>query len=1741
MNMRVIRRCVGAVLTALVAIPAFTLAQDAVGDVVEVNRGPGIELALFGGTVAVQGHAINLQGIAYEVRELADLHRLAQASVKVSLYADAGPRTPRVAVVERTATSDANGNFSIALDVPVRALSAPQLVVTVSHRGLRERRFEFDAQVRSPLALDVATDRVLYQQGEIVHVWARVFDLDSRQPEARRELHFSCTNAAGTVVGESTTTSSNAGTGLFDIALAPTAAEGQYAVIATIESGGTATTVTKQFRVGRRTVERVMLSAQLEQNFVRPAGTLRGRVSVRTPSGAPIRNARVEIRIEGRDEPFVFQTDSVGIAAFEVQAPAYLSGDVAEQNLDIRAIHPAHGALRTLAPYRLTRAPYSVSMTESNGALVPELNSIAYILVEAASGEPAPAGVTLVARGPAFPNGSVTVQTDAHGLAALPVRIQRNSAAAPSVPDGSCGTGSATSFEIEIRGTRTMSARVSACVAPEADVIPHVVTTAVEPGSEIVFDLQRRARATGRVVLVEALSAQGDVVATAWVEANATRGTIRLPANIQGVVKILARALVSDNVSSPLDEHSPAMAGVGMSDAVLVRPDDAFSLQVETPADPVQVRSHARIGLRTSATVQHAYATLLVRDVAAHGGEQPWSRSWIGEELDAAAVAPTQAAHDLFLRTSLAATLSAGARPIGVAPLNPRPWEEEEAGQVSVDTLRDPLVNRAELVRRGIGTVMRSIEGALSELGSTPEELRGLVVRNGNRSAFDPQIVDTLVNQGTLNDTTARTLGAARMRVEMLTRADASFTFDNVAKRIARARLVQLMRALVVFTDPDNTRAAREVSGEPPERWLSKMLDRGRITAEQLVDPWGHPFVFRRASGTGPRIVIAEAAPLYELVSAGPDGSPGTADDVRDPFERIVARGTPYAVASGEDQLMQSLSTVSAGETVLENMLTAYESIGILAREEQIRGVVAASASELDGDMISEMEGTIGLGRIGTIGHGGGSGSGSGYGSGAGGFNARYAAAPSVQRAQGESAYDFEDDLMQGDLVRPDAELLAHQLRAAAQNGTSQMGETIRERFPATLFFVGEVPLDASGATVVDVPVADALTTYRVEAIAWTGSGWITSAHGDLRVDQEANVDAPVPTFATVGDVVRVPVRVGNRTGHALTARIEVVAENGLTIAAPAPQTVEIAPRDAAVVVLPITLQSAGIGSLIVRAVRASDGTPLDAVRRPMRVLADARLVRVSHETFFRGDNTYTIHVPADASARSASELRITRGALIFNDLQIPNEHVNANHSVWALRVGGQSIPDSLRELTRSILNSPYVDERGVQAAPLDACFAVMTGYDDASISDAHIEAALLAISSQLPTEDAIAQLAPTQRPTVGSALSQFLVALAPAAQLAGTRPALREDLMRVITRLRGLVETYAPLAEEAPDAWANTALALLLLDPTSSRAIELMRRVDARVIRTGETALLDPDSHDMHTLARVSPTATVALLHVLRNDPENAMPFVRELVALRGAMARWDSMGHAIAAATMLRMSANELPASVVVNVDGERVELHPSNGVIVASLPRLETPGDHVIHVQSGEHGAVLAFLDVRYGRPWTSADRPAAIDVTIDGQLGARDGRAALQLQISNRGARLLGSPVVEIDLPSGTEIDEQTQERLTAITGVAPTIEERTLRLTLHSLAPGARLRIPLALRWSLAGSLRGLGVTAFDASTETDASGLRPSRIVASRLIEIADHGAEPTPTDPESISPPPAPPEPIPPIRPLGPVAQVSQ
>ena len=1647
----------------------------------------GYELTLVGNPFAYYGESYHLAGTAYAVSGLAGLRAAGGAQVKVELLAR--PNRVEQVVTERSVRAEGDGSFALDLEMPTRHLVRPRIRITVA-QGQRARTFYQRIELRSPLVFDALADRKRYEPGETAHLWLRLRRQRDGAPVDGRTVHITVTDARGNPVLDQRTATNAGGVAALDVPLEEGAPEGHYRALVRIEDSIVDARRALTFQVARRTVERLFVNVELAQSVVAPGGKIRGTVSVTTPSGTPVAGASVVVTGSGI-ETQQLRTGDDGKVALDLAAPAHLAGDLEQRTLGVRVAHPSHGTIRTAAAFMLSRVTWRVLARAEAGGLVPQVRTEAYLSVTDARGEPPPEGTVLTIEGPGV-QGTVRSATDAHGLIAVPLTVQPGDYGRVAAPSPCAGT-DAVRIEVTVQTNPPAFSEVCVPVASESTLLVRPAHPFAAPGAAITFAIERPHGERGDVI-VEALLGDRLLASTRTRE---RRGSLALPPHIGGVVELRARPVTAVARTAPLDDRGLVAHGVGGSAAVVVRPPDAFSLTLQPNRDPYLVRDEAAITATLSQPSPQAWIAFVARDLAAHGGESPWSLEWLGTSLDRALVAPTEG-DAVLIRASLAALVERDFDTHRPQPLVTPPWGLPAGGrtQARPEVLRDPLRTRAELIRRGAARAMVRLERAVQRRLGTREELEKLLTKRGNRWVFrdDAPAIARI---------RAENLGGQPMTVTMMKSADPGFSFDTVGRRIARTQLVRLLVALRRLSNPDDPNAARAVAGQPPERWLSRLVELGTLPREALIDPWGSPFTFRRAAR--PTLLFSALAPGWELASAGPDGRIGTGDDVKAPFARILREGTPYAVASGEDALMHRLSALAPGPATLAQMARAYDAMSLEATQERTRGPVRGAVSESAvlgalGAPSNELDGAM-------------TGSTSGYGRGGGGMRAR-AEAPldtSMNEAQGGLAPEPEREPAPADGEDTSFDRNAQDAPVPPPEPLSAMGMRIRERFPATLHVQPGQPLQGTSSRL-SFELADALTSYRVEAIAWTASGWTTTARTTVRVDQRATVDAPVPPFATVGDVVRLPLRVDNRSDEPLEVRIEIEGE-GVRIVSDAPNLVQVPAHRGRELVVAVRLPEVGEGHLVVRAA-TTDGEPLDAVRRPLKVWPDARVVRRTIRSVVEGSAGVTLTIPADATPRGAAQLRVVRGSDLFGPLD-----ERGLEGGWARAVLREPVPEPTLAMARRVLRAE--DSRAelrIAFPPIHGALALAVAWGDDDTEDVVIERALRILSEQIPTDE-----------SQGALMMAADVLRALAATLG--RPALREIRQELLERLVAQLASVARSDDVALLSAAAAALALTEGSEAQGQARELLRRLRREEIRYDDQSFVERSQGRGTPEGRFRPTADTALAYAALGERERALRFIRNLLDLPLP----DTTEASIAAAAAGRLGGGGA-TEVRIRLDGTPLELSGDRPVRSASFP---TPGagTHTLAVESD--GVVLLLIELRHARPWDAPpEREARFEVSLEGDIGARDVRAGLALNVRSRQPRLVQTPVAYVDLPAGAELDQPTREALEAV-GAQPTMEGRTLRIVLPTLAPGHRVRLPLPVRWSVGGTLRGLGVAVIDESEVANA--IQPATVKPSRALELPDQGPEPE--TPEAELPPepqPPAPEPVPLLRRLAPVAALS-
>jgi hypothetical protein len=1693
------------------------LSSDALGPVVGglVPPEPGLEggtigyeLALSGSEQLLGGRVEQLSGIAYEVAGLDELRRTRGLDVEVSLIARTprpapGPRAEEVdedaiptgmpfRLVQRAnATSGAGGVFTVALSVPDEALDQPMLVIRVGRRGAPHRRWVINASVTSDVVAELLTDRLLYEAGETLHAWARLREGESHRPVAGRTVTLLVSDVSGQILESYEVVTRQSGAIAFDVPLAASLAPGML----TLElRDGTmrvfaGTLAQTSVTVGTRHLERMRLSVGLDRRLLAPGEDLTGMVQVIAADSTPVEGAEVWVSIGETERAFV--SDARGQAQFTMPTARYLSGDSQGFGVDVRVSHPAHGSAAGSSSFTLTRTPYFVEAMAEGGALPVEVETDLYVEVKNALGEPAPAGLGVEVVGAAVVGRTGRAVTDTHGLVRIRARVPRTAVARSD--GGACSGLFATELSVTIQradGRPPRDARLCVPVQTEVLVLPRVDRVVVAPGERIEVSLLRgRARTPVLVTLVQGHRPR----AFAFADANETRVTFDLPARARGVWEVRVQPLSSDDARGEIDAWGAMLVGTAGITHFIVRPNDAFALDLSTDAPRYPVRGTMTATLATSvAPAERAWATFLVRDESWHAGEVDYAiYSW-SEDLRDILLRPTPS-DDLFLRHALASMVQVDSEVVGEVPVLSEPWNEsriwERPTSAGAGVLFDPLQNREILIRATYAEYAAVLENVLQSMPEYDEEsARQLVVTSRGRTAFASNTFSRLVEQGIAETPPPRGLGGTLLTPADIERANIGFSFEIAAARVARMRLVTLLGVLARVGDTTDPAITRLFAVEPPERWLALAAHHGFVEANLLLDPWGRPFVFRDAGTRRPAIVISDRAPNWELVSAGADGRYGTGDDVRDPFARVVPEGTVYAERSGENALIAELSRIAPGAGALARMAAAYRELGLAAEDERIPSAVFAYASEayVEGDYaeytgVGESGGGMGLGLIGTGAGGGGMGYGSGSGS---GFGSRSSSVPRVRSA------------------------------SAVPIAASALSRVVREDFPATLFFVGEVALDAQGRATLEVVLADAVTTYRLEAIAWSETGWTSSALARVNVDQTIQIDAPIPERAHVGDRITVPVRIVNRGSTPMRVRPSVTIEGDIHLTLSELSAVVVPPEDGVALSIEIGADEVGSGSIRIEALSDTDER-LDAVRRPIEVRPDARPLTLLSEALLEDGDEVSLEVPADALPGGEGEVRIWLARGIFGELADVGD--DAALAAWVASIQHLPVGPGAIEALRSRFPDPTAPNIYLGAGQIGALVGGL--YATRELDDATCAAFLRYLSDQL----------------AAGAVSEplgALLGLSAAVRNRAARPSLDALLMEVVAVLRDLAAAEGARATDSPETWARVAAAMAMVgDPEDEARIEeMLRRIERHVIRLArrsgpvsrpEIAWLEPDSDDGTGEPRVAPTALYALALIGRGRPREALPLLRMLAQVRESSSVWPSSHRALAMAAMgLLTQAEGLGGapSVALTLDGAPLEANSDTRSFVLPEGVLSRPGLHTLRARLPAGIMVFASLRSEHLVPW-DREEPATlpIELTWEGEAGARDTRAALVLVVRNRSARVITRPIVDIQLPSGAELDIGARALLTRAGSVS--ITDDGVRIALSAMRVGGSVRIPLRVRSSLAGSLRGLGVTVRDARGDDGRVAVLPSR-----AVEIPEAGPEPAFDEPApSPAPPPVP------------------
>jgi hypothetical protein len=349
-----------------------------------------------------------------------------------------------------------------------------------------------------------------------------------------------------------------------------------------------------------------------------------------------------------------------------------------------------------------------------------------------------------------------------------------------------------------------------------------------------------------------------------------------------------------------------------------------------------------------------------------------------------------------------------------------------------------------------------------------------------------------------------------------------------------------------------------------------------------LKDAWGQPIRLVKLDKKRDDPKLAEQFRQYELVSAGPDGKFGTADDVKlaeTPIDHWVETHVWYF-----------------GDAQRAKWLQGQQ--GQLAHRRRLRGLD-------DAFMLQNHFG--------------------GFPGGRGGFPM----APGLPNA----GVPVAKAAAEGKPVPDGAGKADEKDKTALTDPTAPAGAPavrLREYFPETLLWQPGLITDDKGVAVLPLTFADSITTWRLTASASSRGGLLGGTTTPLRVFQDFFVDLDLPLNLTQNDEVAFPVAVYNYLKTPQTVKLELQPAPWfeLTDGAGLTRTLDLKASEVTAVKFRIRAKSIGFQPLTVK---ATGTTMSDALKRVIEVVPDGKKVEQVLSDRLAGRVTQTVTIPGNA------------------------------------------------------------------------------------------------------------------------------------------------------------------------------------------------------------------------------------------------------------------------------------------------------------------------------------------------------------------------------------------------------------------------------------------------------------------------------------------------------------------------------
>lgn len=363
---------------------------------------------------------------------------------------------------------------------------------------------------------------------------------------------------------------------------------------------------------------------------------------------------------------------------------------------------------------------------------------------------------------------------------------------------------------------------------------------------------------------------------------------------------------------------------------------------------------------------------------------------------------------------------------------------------------------------------------------------------------------------------------------------------------------------------------------------LETLIKENFLKTDKLIDPWNNKVA-----------VVNYGDYLYYdfmIISKGPDGKAGTADDI------VISEWG--GMAAGID-----LNTPSLTKLAFENPEANKDKLRALTSSLAYRG----GRARLGGEFFEEAEGMM-------------------FADGVAG--AMPMAELRKDKAMAQNMAPPAPAMRAKKAIAMDEKSneLASKTEASGGKGAEEV--RVREYFPETLYDNPSIITDANGEASITIPMADSITEWRLTAMANSLDGLLGSNTKGIKVFQDFFIDIDLPVALTQNDKVSIPIAIYNYLPTKQTIKLQINKEDWFDSVDETTKSLEIEPNQVSVQYFTLQVKKLGNHTLTVYGYGSKMS---DAIKRQVRVEPDGKEFRDAINGRLDKDITHTVVIPENS------------------------------------------------------------------------------------------------------------------------------------------------------------------------------------------------------------------------------------------------------------------------------------------------------------------------------------------------------------------------------------------------------------------------------------------------------------------------------------------------------------------------------